>query len=68
MAKSPHTPDWRAMVAQEYIEGAGSSYDLANTYGVYPKTVQRWAQQYKDKAQWPFSKAWEMLIVHQILS
>lgn len=36
--------------------GAGSSYDLANKYGVYPKTVQRWAQQYKEQGIMAFSK------------
>lgn len=56
MAKSPHTPGWRAMVALEYIEGAGSSYDLADKYGVNPKTVQRWAQQYKEQGIMAFSK------------
>ena len=47
MAKSPHTPEWRAMIAQEYIAKAGSSYDIAAKYGVNSKTVVRWAQRYK---------------------
>ena len=47
MAKSPHTPEWRAMIAQEYIAKAGSSYDIAAKYGVNSKTVLRWAQRYK---------------------
>lgn len=32
MAKSPHSPEWRAMVSQEYIDGQGSSYDLESKY------------------------------------
>ncbi len=49
MAKSPHTPEWRAMIAQEYIAKAGSSYDIAAKYGVNSKTVVRWAQRYKEQ-------------------
>lgn len=49
MAKSPHTPEWRAMIAQEYIAKAGSSYDIAAKYGVNSKTVLRWAQRYKEQ-------------------
>lgn len=49
MAKSPHTPKWRAMIAQEYIAKAGSSYDIAAKYGVNSKTVVRWAQRYKEQ-------------------
>jgi hypothetical protein len=30
MAKSPHTPEWRVLVAQEYLNGKGSSYDIAD--------------------------------------
>lgn len=49
MAKSPHTPEWRAMIAQKYIARAGSSYDIAAKYGVNSKTVVRWAQRYKEQ-------------------
>ena len=49
MAKSPHTPEWRAMVAQEYLDGKGSSNDIATIYGVDHKSVQRWALRYKEQ-------------------
>jgi transposase len=49
MGKSPHTPEWRAVVAQEYLDGKGSFYDIATKYGVNLKTVQRWAQRYKEQ-------------------
>lgn len=29
MAKSQHTPEWRAMVALEYLNGQGSSLSIA---------------------------------------
>ena len=49
MAKSPHTPGWRAVVAQEYLDGQGSSNDIATKYGVNHRSVQRWAQRYKEQ-------------------
>ena len=49
MAKSPHTPEWRAMISQEYLDGYASSRELADKYGVCDKTVRRWAQRYKEQ-------------------
>lgn len=49
MSKSPHTPEWRAMIAQEYIDGKASSYELADIYGVNAKTIRRWAQRYREQ-------------------
>lgn len=56
MAKSPRTPEWRAMVAQEYLAGLGSSYDIAAKYGLEHKTVLRWAQCYKEQGMLAFSR------------
>lgn len=49
MSISPHTPEWRAMVAQEYLDGSGSSYDLATKYGIHAKTIRRWAVRYREQ-------------------
>lgn len=35
MAKSPHMPEWRAVVAKEYLDGLASSIDVTS------KTVRR---------------------------
>jgi len=42
MSKSKHTPEFRAMVAQEYIDGAGSTYQLAEKYHIGRATLQKW--------------------------
>lgn len=49
MAKSPHTPEWRAMVAKEYLDGKASSPDIAKKYGINDRTVRRWAQRYQEQ-------------------
>lgn len=47
MAKSPHTPEWRAMVAKEYLDGKAPSPEIARRYGINDRTVRRWAQRYQ---------------------
>lgn len=42
MSKSKHSPEFRAMVAQEYIDGIGSAYYLADKYQVGRATIQKW--------------------------
>lgn len=42
MSKSKHSPEFRAMVAQEYIDGVGSAYYLADKYQVGRATIQKW--------------------------
>lgn len=42
MSKSKHSPEFRAMVAQEYIDGVGSAYYLADKYQVGRTTIQKW--------------------------
>lgn len=56
MSKSPHTPEWRAMVAQEYLNGQGSSISIAAKYGVTDKTIRRWAQRYEEQGILAFSR------------
>jgi transposase len=56
MAKSPHSPEWRTMVSQEYIDGQGSSCDLEAKYSVNAKTIRRWAQRYKEQGILAFER------------
>jgi transposase len=56
MSKSTHTPEWRAVVAQEYLNGQGSSLSIADKYSVTDKSVRRWAQRYKEQGIIAFSR------------
>lgn len=47
MAKSPHTPEFKAKVSQEYLDGLGSFLFLANKYSIGRKTIQSWVSKYK---------------------
>lgn len=47
MAKSPHTPEFRAMVSQEYLNNSGSYNYLADKYGVGETTLRHWVAKYK---------------------
>lgn len=47
MAKSPHTPEFRAMVSQEYLDGLGSYDFLANKYQIGSKTIKQWVAKYR---------------------
>lgn len=49
MAKSPHTPEWRAMVAKEYLDGKAPSPEIVKRYGINDRTVRRWAQRYQEQ-------------------
>jgi transposase-like protein len=40
MAKSPHTPEFRAQVSQEYLDGLSSTKFLARKYRVDDKTIR----------------------------
>ena len=46
MAKSLHTPEWRVMVAREYLDGKNSSYELAKKYNIDTHTVSCWAMKF----------------------
>ena len=47
MAKSPHTPEFRAKVSQEYLDGLGSTTYLATKYNIGEKTVRQWIDKYR---------------------
>ena len=47
MAKSPHTPEFRAKVSQEYIDRVGLYEFLANKYKIGTTTLRRWVSKYK---------------------
>jgi transposase-like protein len=47
MSKSPHTPEFRAEVAQEYLEGFGSIQQLADKYHVGNTTLIEWINRYR---------------------
>ena len=47
MAKSPHTPEFRAMISQEYLNGSGSYNDLAAKYGVGQTILRHWVAKYR---------------------
>ncbi len=47
MSKSPHTPEFRAMVSQEYLDGLGSYDFLANKYQIGSKTLNQWVAKYR---------------------
>lgn len=49
MTKSPHTTEWRVMVAKEYLDGKESSPDIVKRYGINDRTVRRWAQRYQEQ-------------------
>ena len=47
MSKSRFTPEFRAMVSEEYLSGRASCSELSEKYNIDPMTVYRWAQRYK---------------------
>lgn len=47
MAKSPHTPEFRARASQEYLDGYGSYDFLAEKYSIGSKTLKQWVAKYK---------------------
>ncbi len=57
MAKSPHTPEWRAMVAKQYLDGNAPSPDIAKRFGINDRTVRRWAQRYQEQGIAAFERA-----------
>ena len=47
MSKSKWSADFRAKVAQEYLDGKGSFYYLADKYHMSRSTIQKWVAAYK---------------------
>lgn len=47
MAKSPHTPEFRAKISQEYLDGLGSYNYLSDKYNIGNKTLKQWVAKYR---------------------
>ena len=47
MPKSKHSPEFRAKVSQEYIDGVGSVHFLADKYGIGYTTLRGWINEYR---------------------
>lgn len=47
MPKSPHSPEFRAKIAQEYLDGKGSYKALAEKYLVGKRTIEKWVGVYR---------------------
>lgn len=48
MSNQLHTPELRAMVAQQYLDGVASARALASEYDISKYSVRVWAQKYKE--------------------
>lgn len=57
MPKSPHTPEFRAMVSQEYLDGLDSYTFLANKYQIGIKTLKEWVAKYRRHGSIAFQSA-----------
>lgn len=47
MAKSPHSPEWKAMLSQEYLDGKGSYESIAKQYHIGYTTLRKWVAAYR---------------------
>ena len=47
MSKSKHSPEFRAKVSQEYLDGIGSVRFLADKYGIGYTTLRGWINEYR---------------------
>ncbi|GFI46793.1 hypothetical protein IMSAGC019_02113 [Lachnospiraceae bacterium] len=47
MSRPKHTPEFRARVSQEYIDGTGSIQFLANKYGIGYSALAGWVNEYR---------------------
>ena len=47
MPKSKHSPEFRAKVSQEYLDGIGSVHFLADKYGIGYTTLRGWINDYR---------------------
>ena len=56
MSKSKLTPEQKATIAQEYLDGFASSIELATKYNVNDYTIRRWAHRYEKKGILAFQK------------
>lgn len=47
MPGSKHSPEFRAMVSQEYIDGEGTVDDITARYGISSRSIlRRWIMEY----------------------
>lgn len=56
MSKSPHTPEFRMKVSQEYLDGLGSYNYLSSKYNIGCKTLRQWVAKYRIYEIGAFSK------------
>ena len=56
MSRSPFSPEERARIAQEYLDGKGSSYEIAREYGIHNETVRQWARRYAEQGILAFER------------
>ena len=77
MSKSPHTPEFRAMVSQEYLDGIGSYRFLAERYHIGKKTLQEWVAKFRiygidafitQAGNTSYSSDFKMMCVEAVLS
>ena len=77
MSKSPHTPEFRAKVSQEYLDGIGSYRFLAERYHIGKKTLQEWDAKFRiygidafitQAGNTSYSSDFKMMCVEAVLS
>ena len=77
MSKSPHTPEFRAMVSQEYLDGLGSYDALAAKYQIGRTQLREWIAKYRQhglsafqstKGNAPYSSEFKTLCAEAVLS
>ena len=77
MSKSPHTPEFRAKVSQEYLYGIGSYRFLAERYHIGKKTLQEWVAKFRiygidafitQAGNTSYSSDFKMMCVEAVLS
>ena len=77
MSKSPHTPEFRAKISQEYLDGIGSYRFLAERYHIGKKTLQEWVAKFRiygidafitQAGNTSYSSDFKMMCVEAVLS
>lgn len=77
MSKSSYTPEFRAMVSQEYLDGLGSYDSLAVKYQISRTQLREWVAKYKlhglpafqsKKGNTPYSSEFKTLCAEAVLS
>ena len=58
MPKSKHSPEFRAKVSQEYLDGIGSIQFLADKYSIGYSTLKGWSNEY--------ANSWDSCILSSI--